>query len=513
MAKEAQKQENSFKPSQNITPKRTSRGNAVPGLDRGRIAKRAQQSEAIAELKKKVLHFGHTNANGREKAKDDDLEEDIQQEEDTITTAVKRKIGGGIFGRHVPPRNLRFSSFGNLTAAELLTFLPESIRSKDIVNRLVENGFTTDEISKVINYHRVSPKTHKAMNNTLLHATQKTMRDANFTNWTVGKHHMGLYSAQNRNWDAKNLNLDGMRPQCEYVKGHGNGEAPQDNVKFVTLAIGVQNFPSLATGDGLDLTRCVAFAVQNPHLDLKFPRDFEEITKHLGQGIVQDKHYDRNAAARWRRAPKPKDAQPPTPTKTTLVKKPVASSNSTQNRHHAMAKGTSKLLSALKPAPLPVQMKKTQVHSAMAQQQSTAQAMNQPVQRFSAHSFHNGAFSMYPQSLAPIQPVAARTVHAVNHGLTFAADCFDMPASIGRSTPSPANHGQGYQQKGPGVGHDGSLHSMSLPQPLSDLVNGRLSVLTEPFQQVVQPQDSSVPYWLTDEFDRYLAYLIAKADY
>ncbi|KAH7084313.1 hypothetical protein FB567DRAFT_550322 [Paraphoma chrysanthemicola] len=513
MAKQARKQAISPMPCQNITPKHTSRVNAVPGPDRGRIAKRAQSSEAIAELKKKVLHFGHADAIGGVKAKDDGLEEQIQQEEDTITTGVKRKIGGGIFGRHVPPRNLRFSSFGNHTAAELLTFLPESIRSKDIVNRLVENGFTTDEISKIINYHRVSPKTHKAMNNTLLHATQKTMRDANFTNWTVGKHHMGLYSAQNQNWDAKNLNLDGMRPQCEYVKGHGNGDAPQDNVKFSTLAIGVQHFPSLATGDGLDLTRCVEFAVQNPHLDLQYPRDFKEITKHLGQGIVQDKHYDRSAAARWRRAPKPKDAQPPTPTKTTPVNKTVASSNSAQNRHHAMAKGTSKLTNAPKPAPLPVQTKKAQVqlHSAVAPQHTTAQAINYIVQHFPhhfrQHSLRNDPLPRRHGPSTHVQPVASRTTHTVVNGGTFTHDPFYMPPSTDRNISVPPVPAQGYHQEGPGLGNNGSWHSMPLPQPLSDLDNGWL--LTEPFQ----PQDSSVPDWLTEDFDQHLADLIAKADH
>jgi hypothetical protein len=337
--------------------------NATAVQHGGRFTNRTQPSHFAANLQ-------DTSTAGTKRKRDVDagditpednvVEEDATDTETGAPPTKQRKKNGGIFGRGIPPRNLRFPSFGRITAVEICTFLPEWLRSKDIVNRLIQNGFTTDELTKIVNHHRQSPKTHSAMNNTMCHVLQKPMTECGFEGWTVSKHQKGTYDAKNPNWDPDNLSLNGLQVQSE-IPGHsgkfGNGKA-LDNVPFTKLAVGVQNMPDATTGDALDLTRCVAFAVQNAHLDLQFPRDFEQVARHLGLAVVRDEHYDRNAAGRWRRMPKPKPVQTPDQGKVTRAKKSGAGKVTAKDRHHTMAKGANKDAIASKPAPLEVQKKK-----------------------------------------------------------------------------------------------------------------------------------------------------------
>tara|TARA_R110002003_G_scaffold42_1_gene3060 strand:+ start:1677 stop:3251 length:1575 start_codon:yes stop_codon:yes gene_type:complete len=375
-----------------------------------------------------------TSTAGKKRKRDVDagdvVPEDSIAEEDPTDTETggpptkQRKKNGGIFGRGIPPRNLRFPSFGNITAVEICTFLPEWLRSKDIVNRLIQNGFTTDELTKIVNHHRQSPKTHSAMNNTMCHVLQKPMTECGFEGWTVQKHQKGTYDAKNPNWDPDNLSLNGMHVQSE-IPGHsgkyGNGNA-LNNVSFTKLAVGVQNLPDATTGDALDLTRCVAFAVQNAHLDLQFPRDFEQVARHLGLAVVRAEHYDRTAAARWRAKPKPKPVQTPDQGKLTRAKKGGAGKVTAKDRHHAVIKGATKDVIASKPAPLEVQKKKAPPQPT-SQQHDDAELMD----------FHEGGIQEQrlddpladgSDSVAQLQHVHAGMAHYVDGGLDIQ---FDMP--------------------------------------------------------------------------------------
>jgi hypothetical protein len=356
----------------------------------------------------------------------DDDDEDATDIETAGPPTKQRKKNGGIFGRGIPPRNLRFPSFGRITAVEICTFLPEWLRSKDIVNRLIQNGFTTDELTMVINHHRQSPKTHSAMNNTMCHVLQKPMLECGYEGWTVQKHQKGTYDAKNPSWDPDNLSLNGMHVQSE-IPGHsgkfGNGKA-LDNVPFVKLAVGVQNFPDATTGDALDLTRCVAFAVQNAHLDLQFPRDFEQVARHLGLAVVRDAHYDRNAAARWRQMPKPKPVQTPNQGNVTRAKKSGAGKVTAKDRHHTVAKGANKDAIASKPAPLEVQTKKT-TPQPTSQQHDDAELMD----------FHEGGIQEQrlddpladgSDSVAQLQHVHAEWAITLMAALTSSSTCLPM---------------------------------------------------------------------------------------
>jgi hypothetical protein len=133
--------------------------------------------------------------------------------------------------------------------------------------------------------------------------------------------------------------------------------------------------PDATTGDALDLTRCVAFAVQNAHLDLQFPCDFEQVARHLGLTVVGDEHYDRNAATRWGQVPKPKTVPIPEQGKTTRAKKAGAGTVTAKKKHHAMTKSANKDVVASKPALLQVQKKKAPPH-ATGQQYADAEAMD-----------------------------------------------------------------------------------------------------------------------------------------
>jgi hypothetical protein len=64
------------------------------------------------------------------------------------------------------------------------------------------------------------------------------------------------------------------------------------NVPFKSLAQGVKRFPSVARGDGANLTRCVQYAVSHSREELLFPQDFASLTHRLGATMIHDEHYD-----------------------------------------------------------------------------------------------------------------------------------------------------------------------------------------------------------------------------
>jgi hypothetical protein len=58
------------------------------------------------------------------------------------------------FGTAAPSRNLLFPANANITAVELLTFLPNSIHSGSVVYRLVTNGAKPGMIQRIVNTQR-----------------------------------------------------------------------------------------------------------------------------------------------------------------------------------------------------------------------------------------------------------------------------------------------------------------------------------------------------------------------
>jgi hypothetical protein len=241
-----------------------------------------------------------------------------------ISTGVslpKHKSTSAIFA-DAPSRALLYPQTGNITAAEIMAFLPNSVRSHDIVFRFASNGATNKIMSTMANYFRQFDTKGAVDKNTLCHIMQKAMRDHGYDltdangntgiKWTNTLHKTTNMRNQDGPWDGTNLTLRGVLPQCAYYLGdYDNENEPIDNVPFASLATGVQRFPSIELGDGLDLTRCVQYAKAHPQEKWLFPCDFQELTRRLGGAIVvQEQHLDRAAFRRWNNGQTP---QPPAP--------------------------------------------------------------------------------------------------------------------------------------------------------------------------------------------------------
>jgi hypothetical protein len=211
-----------------------------------------------------------------------------------------------------PSRYLRFPS-GEIATAEMIAFLPNWLRSHDVVFRLSSNGIANRTAAHMVNYYRTASRKGPTTDNTICKMFQKTMRDTGYymyqindkqVEWTIGHHQRVNTKDTYGPWISQNLSLAGMQPDTS------DSEGLIDNIPFHYLARGVLHFPDVATGDGLILTRCVQYAQAHPNTDLQFPRDFERLTKYLGTIKVRTHHYDEATFKRWDGGRVPNASQP-----------------------------------------------------------------------------------------------------------------------------------------------------------------------------------------------------------
>ncbi|KAH9871116.1 hypothetical protein J1614_006690 [Plenodomus biglobosus] len=195
------------------------------------------------------------------------------------------------FGPAAPSQELPFPAHANLTAAELLTFLPHSIRSADIIYRLVSNGGTRRVLSTMINTQRLL--LIQWSNNTCGTTMYKAMNDAGFEGWTVGIHG-NWHDLKRGTWDEKNLDVAGCRRPGEIRKK----QPAAPDVPFRSLAMDVRQMPR--GHDALDLTRMVQYCTCKPKEIWMYPRDYSALLEHLGgPTAVTPQHHDRQVFRRW----------------------------------------------------------------------------------------------------------------------------------------------------------------------------------------------------------------------
>ncbi|KAL5114856.1 hypothetical protein ACEQ8H_007233 [Pleosporales sp. CAS-2024a] len=240
-----------------------------------------------------------------------------------------RKDNSPLFSE-APHQLLAFPQREPITAAEILAFLPNYLRTHDVTFRMASNGATYKELGTIANYHRHASAKGDISHNSICKIMQKAMRDTGTYSystikteggnsvhvteeWTNGQHQRSNTKDYYGPWDQTNLEIKELIPNVDQ-------EDLIDNVDFVSLAVGVQRYPSVALGDGLNLSRCVEFAVANPHFDLKFPRDFTLLTNLLGRKDPQKSNQDAQIFRRFHR----RTPQPPAPV---IPRSPVAIPN------------------------------------------------------------------------------------------------------------------------------------------------------------------------------------------
>jgi hypothetical protein len=207
-----------------------------------------------------------------------------------LVPMLKKHAIKDYFSPYAPPHDLPFPRHANLTAYELLAFLPNSIQSVDVLYRFASNGATRRAIWSIVNSARDLPKEwHK---NSCGSVITKSMNDAGFLGWTMTIH--DLWHTKMTNWNEARMDVFGFRTPEDF-QGKPNGT---DNIPFKDLAISVRRFPH--GDDALDLTRMVLYCQQNPENNWLYPRDYDELLNMLGgPSLIRRGHFDREVFKRW----------------------------------------------------------------------------------------------------------------------------------------------------------------------------------------------------------------------
>jgi hypothetical protein len=204
------------------------------------------------------------------------------------------------FGVGSPSWNLPFPT-GNLTAAEILAYLPHWLKSIDVIDRFITNGGRSYTIAAMINEFRYLPGGADAVfrPNSVQIMMSYGMRRAGFNEWTVGTH--STFERPNPSLSESDLNVQTFRLPCEtHPKSHPSGRdefqlrlnEPADPIEFKALALHIKVHPS--GYDALDLARCVQYALAHPDEDWFFPDDFGLLVTQLGgPAAITHSHLDR----------------------------------------------------------------------------------------------------------------------------------------------------------------------------------------------------------------------------
>lgn len=244
------------------------------------------------------------------------------------------------FGAGSPSWNLSFPD-GNLTASEILAYLPHWLKSVDVILRFAHSGGRAVIITHLLNKYRTMPTSDMQPNSTTV-MMQYAMRRAGKENWSIGTR--GNFE-NDRDYDENSLYVGDFRPprlthpKSASTKHKAKKETLARNsaahpVPFKDLALHVKEHPS---GDeALDLTRCVSYALKHPEEKWLFPTDFVELVKHIGSPLpVTHSHLDRQLFGRLDHLHDKHDpARPPSNwnrTKGSRKRKAVTSESETDN--------------------------------------------------------------------------------------------------------------------------------------------------------------------------------------
>lgn len=204
------------------------------------------------------------------------------------------------FGDGSPSWNISFPD-GNLTAAEIIAYLPHWLKSVDVINRFVTNGARPIIIAAMVNEFRHQPRGESFQPNSVGIMMSYAMRRAGYADWTFGTHELWAHESE---LAEHNLSVKDFRtPRVTHPKHIHKASRKKtkynvepEPVEFKDLALHVKKHPQGA--DALDLTRCVQYALSHQDEDWLFPDDFQHLLAHLGPAAITHSHQDRQVFAR-----------------------------------------------------------------------------------------------------------------------------------------------------------------------------------------------------------------------
>jgi hypothetical protein len=192
-----------------------------------------------------------------------------------------------------PPSTLPFPT-ANLTLVELLTFLPQSLKTWPVIDRLITAGATTSLLTRIINEHRHMP--HGAISNNSVYRMMRGSMDkrgkidARYANWSVKKHTSVVPPTA---FEPASISVAGF-------EAPGRDDGAVMCIRLRDLAQGVSVMPQ--GDDALDLTRCVAYALRYSAEDWTYPDDMTFVLgllEEAGPWAVREENWDRSAIARF----------------------------------------------------------------------------------------------------------------------------------------------------------------------------------------------------------------------
>ncbi|EDU48063.1 conserved hypothetical protein [Pyrenophora tritici-repentis Pt-1C-BFP] len=189
---------------------------------------------------------------------------------------------------------------GNITLAEVMAFVPQSIKSVDVINRFLFNGAMTTTLTDMINNYRVmgngaitNNSAYRMMKGQINHHAQTHQE---YENWSVAKH---TQLPRPEDFDPTSVSVTGFATPV-ILSGREAQQAanePTPTILFRDLANDVKVMPS--GYDALDLTRCVQHCVENDDEDWYYPQHFADLVEHLGgPAPVHRKHADTASVTR-----------------------------------------------------------------------------------------------------------------------------------------------------------------------------------------------------------------------
>lgn len=187
----------------------------------------------------------------------------------------------------------------NITLVEIAAFLPQSIKSWDVADRIIWNGAMSEDLAVLSNKYRgLNPaiqinSVYRMFSGQMRKRTEAEHGYKEWDSWIV--------SAQAKvnkpaGFNANSISVTSFRRPVIF-KGKPN--VPAVPIPFKNLANGVAVWPE--EYDALDLTRCVRWCVDHPEEEYYYPTDYQAVLERLGGPLTPDaRHSDASALARLR---------------------------------------------------------------------------------------------------------------------------------------------------------------------------------------------------------------------
>ncbi|KAF3044961.1 hypothetical protein E8E11_005299 [Didymella keratinophila] len=186
---------------------------------------------------------------------------------------------------------------GNFTLAEIATFLPHSIKSWDVADRIIWNGATSENLALLFNKYRgLRPEIHPNSVYMMLRGQMRKRTDAEhgyqeWETWTVNGQAKVNKPA---GFDAVSISVTDFRRPVVFKD---RPEVRAAHILFKDLANGVAIWPE--HDDALDLTRCVRWCVNHHEAEFYYPKDYQAVLKRVGGPLTPNaRHSDASALRR-----------------------------------------------------------------------------------------------------------------------------------------------------------------------------------------------------------------------